>query len=112
MFPTNDYVFVRTTFEGYHRWKDAPDGVLFLRDWHRHILHVELGVKVSHDNRQVEFIQLKWKLDGFINKMWKDKQFEDSCEMIARSILINLNGVWCEVSEDGENGAYLEAKED
>lgn len=100
-------VWVTTQFIGFHRWKDAPDEVKFLRDWHRHVFHVKLGVPVDHNNRDIEFILLKDKLSYFISANFA-KQFEYSCEQIAEMIVTKFNGSFCEVSEDGENGALVE----
>lgn len=111
------HVFVRTTFVGFHRWKDAPDKCAFLREWHRHVFHVELGVQIedpSKLNREIEFLELKNALDDFIHsQQWHEdrdrglNRFEDSCEMIADKIVRQFKGLYCEVSEDGENGARV-----
>ena len=100
-------VFIRTTFVGFHRWKDAPEVVSFLRDWHRHIFHVKIGVEVLDSNREVEFFIFKKQVDGFIARAYADKHFESSCEMIAEDLLTHFQAAYCEVSEDGENGAIV-----
>ena len=43
------FVVVKTEFEGFHSWEDAPDEVSFLRNLHRHIFHVTAKWKVNHD---------------------------------------------------------------
>jgi hypothetical protein len=100
------YVWVTSEFEGYHRWKDAPDDVAFLRDFHRHIFKVKLLIEVTHNNRDVEFFQLKRKLKREL-LIWNNQKFEDSCEMIAAQLLRAFNAAQVEVSEDGENGAIV-----
>jgi hypothetical protein len=100
------YVFCRTEFEGIHRWKDAPDEVAFLREWHRHIFHVKLVQRVTHDDRQVEFILLKRQVEDYI-QVWFAGQFDYSCEQIAQKLLIAFKCDMVEVSEDGENGAWV-----
>jgi hypothetical protein len=106
-------IYAKTTFEGFHRWKDAPLEVDFLRNWHRHIFHVLAVIIVTNDNRQVEFIQLKHKIDAFLAIEYAGKYFEESCEMIARNTAAFLASTGftvgsVTVNEDDENGAiYL-----
>lgn len=100
------YVWVTTQFVGFHRWKDAPEEVKFLRDYHRHIFHVKLAVQVTHNNRQVEFFTLKKELDTFL-ELYKDQYFEESCEMIAQTLLKRFGARIVNVSEDNENGATV-----
>ena len=101
-------VWVSTLFEGFHRWKDAPNDVAFLRSFHRHVFDVKLGIEVGDDNREVEFFQLKKKVDEYINKTFEGQQFEFSCEQIAKLLLTRFSASFVEVSEDGENGATVE----
>lgn len=101
-------VFVTTRFVGFHRWKDAPEQHAYLRNWHRHVFHVRLTVSVNHDNREVEFIDLKKQVDEYIACIFVlPGPFEHSCEQIARLLLDYFSASEVEVSEDGENGAIL-----
>jgi len=100
-------IWIQTRFTGYHRWVDAPDGVAFLRDYHRHIFHVKLGVGVTDTNREIEFFQLKKKVDTYLRNHYKDMDFEQSCEAIAGELLDAFDASFVEVSEDGENGATV-----
>lgn len=110
-------VFVTTQFEGMHRWKDAPEQVDFLRNYHRHMFHVRLEVEVVEEDREIEFILLKRELNNQIERLFKDVLLDYSCEAIAKMIIIYMQEqnicqnrrVLCEVSEDGENGAIVEA---
>lgn len=107
------YVWVTSHFAGFHRWKDAPEKVAFLRDWHRHVFHVKLSVCVSHANREVEFFILKEKLDNVLQTEFNQQRFELSCESIALKIIElmqvdeDIDVASCEVSEDNENGATV-----
>jgi hypothetical protein len=69
-------------------------------------------MEVFHDNRDVEFIQLKrqlerWYSDGTLQLDYK------SCEMIANDLYNKVEAKWpdrdirIEVSEDGENGCRV-----
>ena len=110
-------VFITTQFEGMHRWKDAPKQVDFLRNYHRHMFHVRLEVEVVEEDREIEFILLKRELNRFIRILFDGKNLDDSCETIAKKILMFMTekdevcykrNVLCEVSEDGENGAIVQ----
>lgn len=77
------------------------------------MFHVKLAVRVSHDDRDVEFILLKRSLDGFIQREYPLPKSEAevtplSCEMIAREICFEFDAEWVEVWEDDENGARVE----
>jgi len=102
-------VWIQTSFEGFHRWKDAPEKVAFLRNYHRHIFDVKLGIEAVHDDRAVEFFLLKGDVDEFINENYQGRYFEYSCEQIAKRLLTKFNADFVEVSEDGENGATVYA---
>lgn len=104
-------VFCRTSFVAFHHWPQAPEEAEFLRHPHRHVFHVELGIEVSHSDRDVEFISLKDALDGEIEHILKSEDTSTwSCEMWAGRILAwceNTMPSYCTVSEDGENGATV-----
>lgn len=112
-------IFITTQFEGFHRWKDAPEAVSFLRDVHRHIFHVKVTASVSHAERDIEFILFKREVEEIIQTI-KDGGYvtsqpltDWSCETWAKAILTILrnrgynNKMICEFSEDGENGAIV-----
>lgn len=106
-----NYVVIKTQFEGFHYWKDAPEEVKFLRDLHRHIFHVRVEVPVKHENRDVEIILLKRFIDTLCSILTEPiKKKGLSCEQIATTIAkvtavkYNINRCAVEVLEDGENG--------
>lgn len=106
---TSTTIHVVTRFEGFHRWADAPLDVVFLRAFHRHVFNVRVYIPVTHDNRQVEFFQFKRKLDDYIKATLEGRQFELSCEQIAKLILETFpEATAVEVREDEENGAIVE----
>ena len=101
-------IWVTAQFAAFHRWLDAPDDVSFLRQYHRHMFHVKVWVRVTHSDRDVEFFQFKRKLELVIDDKLRDREFDMSCEMIAETLLHSLpESVAAEVSEDGENGAIV-----
>lgn len=101
-------VWVTHLFEGFHSWPDAPDDVSFLRNNHRHVFDVKLGVEVSHSDRDVEFFQLQRKVAAYVDTNFKGEMGHLSCEMIAKKLLVKFDACFVEVSEDGENGAIVE----
>jgi 6-pyruvoyl-tetrahydropterin synthase len=103
-------IIITTRFSAIHRWPDCPiEEVSYLRNPHRHEFHVTVKAEVNHDNRHVEFIQLKNKINQFLRKNWEEKDLgRMSCEMMCTKLRQEfpiLNYV-C-VMEDGENGAEL-----
>jgi hypothetical protein len=107
---TERKIFITTQFEGLHCYPKAPEEVSYLRNMHRHIFKVKCTIAVQHNDREIEFILFKTKINEFLNK--KYNVHADSCEDIALEIalyLINMYDRWVEVevSEDGENGAIV-----
>lgn len=104
-------IYIKTQFEGFHRWKDAPNEVAFLRNQHRHIFYVTVFIPVEHNDREIEFILFKREVQDFINTNI-NKEDVGSCEMIGEKIATHLNTkyfrpVLVDVSEDNENGAVI-----
>ena len=102
------YIKVKTEVQGFHRYKNAPEEVGFLRNFHRHLFKVEAKIKVDHKNRDEEFFLIKKKIDQYLEENYKDVYFEESCEEMAGHIMEFLreellNCLRVEVSEDGEN---------
>lgn len=118
----NKMIWVKFTQEGIHRYPAALTDpklatgdeydVSFLGHPHRHIFHFQVWISVTHDDRDIEFIQFKRWLqnlygNGIIHLDYK------SCEMICNELYEQISSrypgrdVWIEVSEDGENGALV-----
>ena len=78
---------IRTSFEGFHHYTQAPNEVSFLRSTHRHVFQVIVEVEVdSKVDRSLEFFMVKKKVDTLCERLWKGNTFPDSCESIAKSI--------------------------
>lgn len=107
---------VRNQFPLIHCWPQAPYNVAYLRDAHRHMMHVTTEMEVFHDDREIEFILVK----EFINRQIDAADFpiRISCEQIAKWLIKKLEEKYGEryiqvtVEEDGENGAIVDNKED
>lgn len=100
-------IFITTQFVGFHKWDDAPNEVIFLRNKHRHLFKVRVWFKVTHDDRELEFLLMKKKVEDYL-EAFEFRQDVGSCEMICKELVdIDARITKVEVSEDGENGAIL-----
>ena len=87
--------------------------VSFLGYPHRHMFHFKVAIEVFHDDRDIEFIQIKRWLENLYKGAILALDFK-SCEMIAEDLYTQINArypgraVTIEVSEDGENGCYIQ----
>jgi hypothetical protein len=108
----NRYIIIKTQFEGIHSWPDCPiKEVSFLKTPHRHIFYVTLVKEVSHNERDIEIIQLKRRLDYYISNilLTPDKELGTlSCESIAENLLLMFKAFSVEILEDNENGAKIQ----
>lgn len=118
------FIFVTLQKEGVHFYPEAKnDPKLATGDWddvsflglpHRHIFHFKVWIEVYHDNRELEFIQVK----RFINRLYEGGTLDadsKSCEMLADELYKKLaekfgssREIRIEISEDNENGCYIE----
>jgi hypothetical protein len=118
----NKMIWVTFNKEGMHKYPAAltdPNlatgdeyDVSFLGYPHRHIFHFKVWISVTHDDRDIEFIQFKrWLLN-----LYKDATLSldyKSCEMMSGDLYDVISQkypnreVWIEVSEDGENGSFI-----
>ena len=118
----NKMIWVTFQKEGMHKYPAALTDpalatgdeydVSFLGYPHRHIFHFKVWIGVTHDDRDIEFIQFKrWLLN-----LYKDATLSldyKSCEMMSGDLFDVINKkypgreVWIEVSEDGENGSFI-----
>jgi len=111
-------VWVTFQREGIHCFPAAATDpkladVAFLASPHRHIFHFRVAIDVFHDDRELEFIQFKRWLEALYVNTVLQLDYK-SCEMIADDLYAQIaakypnRDVWIEVSEDGENGCYVE----
>ena len=120
----NKMIWVTFRKEGMHKYPAAATDpnlatgdeydVSFLANLHRHIFHFRVWLSVTHNDRDVEFIQFKRWLEklyssneGVLSLDYK------SCEMMSDELHTHISQkypdreVWIEVSEDGENGSFI-----
>lgn len=102
-------VWCTLQFEATHNWPGCPyDEVDYLKVPHRHIFHVKAYHIVEHNDRDVEFIMMKHRIQEYLSKKYRGGKFgAKSCEMLATELCEVFNLTRCEVSEDLENGAIV-----
>jgi len=106
------FIFVTYQREGIHCYPDAPAGVEFLRNPHRHMFHFRVEIEVFTDDRDIEFILFKRELEALYASTDGTLELDNrSCEMLANDIAEYVQDAYpgrdlsITVSEDGENGA-------
>ena len=114
---TKTVVIVKLGVDGMHNFPEA--GILFpevgfLASPHRHIFHITLACRVTHSDRDKEFIMLKRDVQEYLKNKYYDETIRShqfnrmSCEEIAQELLDKFNADWVEVFEDNENGARID----
>ena len=119
----NKMIWVTFRKEGMHKYPAALtdpslnkpgewDDVSFLGYPHRHIFHFKVWLGITHNDRDVEFIQFKRWLERLYDGGALELDFK-SCEMMSDDLYDAISNkypnreVWIEVSEDGENGSFI-----
>ena len=118
----NKMIWVTFRKEGIHKYPAAATDptlatgdeydVSFLANEHRHIFHFRVWIGVTHNDRDIEFIQFK----RWLEKLYSDAILQldhKSCEMMSDDLCDVISKkypgreIWIEVSEDGENGSFI-----
>jgi len=120
-------IWVTFTKEGIHKYPAALEDpalatgdeydVSFLGYPHRHTFHFKVQIQVTHNDRDIEFIQFKRWLENLyaeVDSSTAVLQLDyKSCEMIADDLYLQINDkypgrfVVIDVAEDGENGCQI-----
>lgn len=113
---TKRTITVKFAVEGIHKYPEAgtnPDlaDVSFLQYPHRHMFHFTVEIDVTHNNRDLEFIQVKRYCQRLFNDII-DIDFM-SCEMLCEQLIEQLSrkypnrNIVVSCFEDDENGSTL-----
>lgn len=123
----NKKTFVYCTFqkEAYHFFPGADQDpqyatgdeydVSHLASRHMHYFNFKVWVEVTHNNRQIEFIQLRRWIESLYAKGTLELNHQ-SCEMLSDALCEKLAErypgmeIRIDVSEEGINGSYTEYK--
>ena len=111
------YVWVTFQKEGFHCYPAAGTDerlkdVSFLQYKHRHIFHFRVDIEVFHNERDIEIILFKRFCEDMLGN--KIELNNKSCETLATEMAEQIGAKYpnrklkISVSEDNENGAYLE----
>lgn len=107
------FIKVKSQFEWFHKYKNAPKEVEFLRNLHRHNFGIIVKIEVNDLDRELEYFLVKREIDKIIQKFKKDSKQEESCETMAEYILDFLElkyknrPIEVEVNEDGDCGSII-----
>lgn len=102
-------VVLNTRFSAIHSWPNCDiEEVAYLRNPHRHEFHVTMKFKVTHDDRDIEFIRMKNRVDRVLRRNYHNKDLgAKSCETICKELMAEFGACFVRVTEDGENGAEI-----
>jgi hypothetical protein len=120
----NKMIWITFRKEGIHKYPAALDDpklatgdeydVSFLGYPHRHIFHFRVWISVTHNDRDIEFIQFKRWLESLYSREENCLRLDyKSCEMMSDELYDRIafkypgREIWIEVSEDGENGSFI-----
>lgn len=110
-------IWISFQCEGIHAYPAAGEDenlkdVSFLAYPHRHIFHFKVAIEVFHNDRDIEFIQVK----RWIGELYGEGILQldnKSCEMISDDLYNHIANKYPErditisVSEDNENGSEI-----
>ena len=115
-------IWVTFTKEGIHKYPAALEDpalatgdeydVSFLGYPHRHTFHFKVQIQVTHNDRDIEFIQFKRWLESLYANSTLELNHR-SCEMIAEELAQEIHNkypnrsITISVAEDNENGATM-----
>mgnify|MGYP001232732244 FL=1 len=118
----NRSIWVTFKKEGIHKYPAALEDpnlatgdeydVSFLGYPHRHIFHFKVRIEVTHNDRDIEFIQFKRWLESLYTEGTIELDYK-SCEMIADDLYNQIadrypnRDVVISVAEDNENGCEI-----
>lgn len=114
---TKTMIGIKLKVEGVHYFPKADEiagfEVNYLKSFHRHNFGIECTMEVNHDNRDVEFIMLKHRVEEYLCGKYFDQNYHClnfkamSCEMIAKELLTAFGFCYVKVDEDDENYAEV-----
>lgn len=111
------FVWITTQKAAVHSYPTPPAVVGFLQYPHRHLFKFKILIQVFHTDREIEFLLLQSFIEDIIEDINKSPDHTYSCEMISDLLHSAILEQYCEnrdreirieVSEDGENGSYIE----
>lgn len=104
------YIITHNAVPGFHRWENAPAGMSFLRNRHRHMFEITCKIPVAHDDRDKEIIAMQADIEAYLFQKYGTASFHIdiggmSCEMLAKELSDVFGAAEVTVLEDGQGGA-------
>lgn len=107
-------IIISFNLEALHFWEtcDIPE-VSYLKNLHRHVFYFVCKKEVNHNDRDIEFIQLKHTMISFMESVFYDTNLKclnfssRSCEDLAQLLYNKYQLIYCSCLEDNENGAEI-----
>ena len=103
------FIEVKLDIEGLHSYPNCNiEEVEYLKHMHRHTFQFLCRAEVTHNERDIEFIEFKHQIKDYIGKKYYDLKYKccnftgQSCESLAEELLNSFDLCRCSVSEDGE----------
>ena len=110
----NTNIIINLRFAATHKWPDIPsiESQFYLKYLHRHVFHIQMKWDVYHDNRAIEFVDMKNKVERYLKETYGGGNDTPSiggmsCEMLCKDLMITFMANYVCVMEDGENGAEV-----
>lgn len=102
-------IIITLQFPAVHRWENCSiESVAFLKNPHRHLFFVTIRIPVSHNDREIEFIDMKNKVEAYVKANYANKDLgTKSCEQIAEELYTQFSASYVSVLEDNENGSEI-----
>lgn len=115
-------IYINLKMEALHAFygasKEQFEEVSYLQHPHRHIFGFTVELKVTHDDRDVEFIMFKHTIEEYLKGKYYSEKLKmcdftgKSCEMLGKELIEfclmqGLQPTSVIVDEDGENGAKV-----
>jgi len=101
------YIIINTQFAATHHWPECTIATQqHLKLVHRHVFHVRMKWEVGHNDRELEFIEMKEFVESFIDISYRNRFIgKKSCEMLCEELAQQFKAQYVRVMEDNENGA-------
>ncbi len=106
-------IVIKLQYEALHNWPGVveamPDKkhIHFLQYPHRHLFFITIEKEVTHNDRDIEIIDFKQKVQDYLHQTFNGNLQNRSCEMLAEHLLEKFKCLSVEVLEDNENGAKV-----
>ena len=88
------WAVINTSFLGIHNY---PDSDTYLKHPHHHVFNIKVSIQQRHNDRDIEFHELRTKVDKIIDKLYNKNSLGQyilesrSCEQISEELIQELS---------------------